>query len=372
MEFLKKNWGLLLCAVAFIVLMAIELKQIFSYKEMKDANEKRVDQAQTTKNNINSAGWNILLTEKNVHGDDVLVNAMIAANNQGIAEEHSNDLHNELIKRFSFQPALPKTDGQAKDELDKRLSKLTDTILNNKVEWNCATPIGGLFYVLARQSAPIPTSDFPNIFRQLVIYEKLIQIIVNSGVKTINTLEFPRGLVVEEESEYTVTPIIISVEGDEMTIQKLVNNFSLDPTMLFVIRNMNFIVPTSNSPAEEFYDIVLQRRAEIEQRQEARLNAANSNNERMGGMGMGMGGMGMGMGGMGMDDMSPRVMGMGGTGSMDGQNIDSNALVYEPPKRQDYLVFRTPRRIQINLTLDLLEFKSSGDGTEEDEEEDDS
>ena len=352
MEFLKKNWGLLLCAVVFIALMVYQMMQVMKYQKEYAANESKVEEADKWFKTMNSAGWKITPNENNV-----LENAEIAMANKEIAVGHSEEIQRQLVKRYSFSPTLPNNYVQAQEELDRRLSIITDYLLvQNKIQWNCGTPIGGRFYTLAQQAEPIPQSDFPNIFRQLMIYEKLLHHIVGAGAKSINTLEFPRWLVTEEESEYTVTPIIISVEADAPTIQKLVNNLSYDPTMLIFIRNMDFLVPTSETPDVEFFDIVLKRRAEF---LAAKLSAAQGNNDRMGGM-MGGGGamnMDMGMGGMGGMGRN-RSMGMMDSMSGSTQNIDAAFLVPEDPKRQDYLIFRTPRLIQLNLTLDLLEYKA--------------
>ena len=356
MEFLKKNWGLLLCVVVFIALMIYQMMQIMKYQKEYAANEHTVEEADKWFKSMNSAGWKVTPNENNV-----LENAEIAMANKEIAVGHSEEIQRQLVKRYSFTPTLPNNYVQAQEELDRRLSIITDYLLvQNKIQWNCGTPIGGRFYSLAQQPEPIPQSDFPNIFRQLMIYEKLLHHIVGAGVKSIYTLEFPRWLVINEESDYTVTPIIISVEADAPTIQNLVNNLSYDPTMLIFIRNMDFMVPSSTSPDAEYFDIVLQRRSELDQVLAAKLSAAQGNNDRMGGMGMGMGG---GMGGMGMDMGMGRNRAMGGGSMMDSmsgtsQNIDAAFLVPEDPKRQDYLIFRTPRLIQLNLTLDLLEYKA--------------
>ena len=74
-------------------------------------------------------------------------------------------------------------------------------------------------------------------------------------------------------------------------------------------------------------------------------------------------------GGMGMEDMGRSLANFTTSGNM-GQNIDPSLLVEEAPKRQDYLIFRNPppRRVQLNLTLDLLEYKTSSDAEEEDSE----
>lgn len=354
MEFLKKNWGLLLCVVVFIALMVFQMMQILKYQKEYASNESKVEEADKWFKTMNSAGWKVT-----PNADNVLENAQIAMENKEIAVGHSEEIQRQLVKRYSFKPVLPNNYVQAQEELDRRLSIITDYLLvQNKIQWNCGTPIGGRFYTLAQQPEPIPQSDFKNIFRQLMIYEKLLRHIVSSGAKAIDTLEFPRWLVTEEESDYTITPIIISVEADAETIQKLVNNLSYDPTMLIFIRNMDFQVPASANPAEEYLDVVIQRRSELDQVLAAKLSAAQGNNDRMGGMG----GMGAGMGPMGDMGMG-RNRGLGGMDSMGmgssatAQNIDAAYLVHEDDKRQNYLIFRTPRLIQLNLTLDLLEYK---------------
>ena len=355
MEFLKKNWGLLLCVVVFIALMVFQILKIMKYQKEYAANESKVEEADKWFKTMNSAGWKVTPDEK---GE--LENAKIAMENKEVAVGHSEEIQRQLVKRFSFNPELPVNYVQAQEQLDRRLSIITDYLLvQNKIQWNCGTPIGGRFYDLAQQAEPIPQSDFPSIFRQLMIYEKLLHHIVGAGVKAIDTLEFPRWLVTEEEGDYTLTPIIISVEADSATVQKLVNSLSFDPSMLFFIRNMDFNVPASLDPTKEYFDIVIQRRSELDQVLAAKLSAAQGNNsDRMNGpIGLGRNAaMDMGMGGRSYN----RTMGGGSMADSFNpvQNIDSSLLVQEDDKRQNYLVFRTPRLVQLNLTLDLLEYKA--------------
>ena len=354
MDFLKKNWGLLVCTIVFLGLMVFQSLQIMKYQKEYAASEAKVASDESWFKTMNSSGWKVTPNANNV-----LENAEIAMANKEVAVGHSEELRRQLVKRFSFNPAVPRTFTEAQEELDRRLGLLTDYLLvQNKIQWNCGI-IGGRFATLAQSPDPIPASDFPKIFRQLMIYEKLIHLIVSSGVKSIDNLEFPRWLMTEEESEYTITPVTLSVTADTQTIQRLVNNLSFDPNMLFVIRNMDFFVPASAAPAEEFFDIVIQRRNELDQVLQAKLSAAQGNNNMNGGM---MGMNGMGMAGTGMNDMGGRrgmmnaMDGMGMGTNARGQNIDPMQLVSEAPKRQDYLIFRTPRLIQLNLTLDLLEY----------------
>ena len=351
MDFLKKNWGLLLCAIVFLALMVFQILQVVKFQKDYAASEAKVTGDESWFKTMNSSGWKVTPNANNV-----LENAEIAMANKEVAVGHSEELRRQLVKRFSFIPTVPQTFTEAQEELDRRLGLLTDYLLvQNKIQWNCGTPIGGRFSDLAQSPDPIPKSDFPMIFRQLMIYEKLIHHIVSAGAKGIDNLEFPRWLMTEDASDYTITPITISVEADTETIQRLVNNLSFDPSMLFVIRNMDFYVPSSTVAAEEFFDVVIQRRTELDQVLQAKLSAAQGNGNMNGGM-MGMGGMNdMGMGrGMAMGRTDTMGMGMGTTG----QNIDPALLVYEAPKRQDYLIFRSPRLIQLNLTLDLLEYKA--------------
>lgn len=439
MEFLKKNWGLLLCAVVFTALMVYQLLQIRKYQKEYADNQSKVEQAKSTINSMNSDGWKILPDS----GDNQLKNAADADANRQTAENRNEEIREQLLKNYSIHlfeqtkfytmlakaqnggqninpdtldgrqnqatgssvdPAmvlqravgndeiarkvfdqvfalpvktsmiLPADDTQAKGKLDQRLSRLDKYIWDNKIEWGFGSPTNCYLYSLKESSQRLLPADFPAIFRQLLIYENLVQHIVSSGVKTVNTLEFPRGLATTEmESNLTVTPIILSVVGDETCIQQLVNNLSFDPNMLFVIRNMDFTLPADNTSTNrndgdaEFNKIVYEKLTALNT---LKANKEKNNNDFMTGGGR-MGGMG-GMPVMStMDDMMPRASGGfgGNMGSTTVQNRDPNLMFYEPPKRQDYLVFHTPRKIQLNLTIDLLEFISSEEEADEEEEE---
>lgn len=369
MEFLKKNWGLLLCAVVFVGVMIYQLSKITAYQAAYKASEAKITEAQNWFNTIRSEGLKILPEE-----NGLLKNAEIADVNMALAESHSKQLHNQLRRDFAIpeDPSLNLQDitsDKVKELLGDRIQSLMDEAAANGIQWVKIPIADGLFDTIARerQIAPI---KFKLIFRQLYVYEHVIRLIARSGVKQVNTVEFPRGLALDSnEADYTLTPIILSVEASPQIIQTLVNNITQDPNMFFIIRNMSFVAVQNNlsseSPELVFSNIVTQKHSRLAKAQQDVYGgngvAGMGGSDRPGNGGREMMGADMGVG-------YSRAPGSSGTGAS--RPRDENWMVPEDARRQDYLIFRNPQRaIQLNLTLDLLEFKQEDTGEEEGEEE---
>ena len=93
MEFLKKNWGLLLCTIVFVALMVYQVMQIANYRKEYTENESKVEQDAKWFKEMNSSGWKIL------PDGERLENALIAKDNEEKAVGHSDDLFKQLLRR---------------------------------------------------------------------------------------------------------------------------------------------------------------------------------------------------------------------------------------------------------------------------------
>ena len=391
MDLIKKNWGILLCTLVFLVALSFLLFRTFQYSKAYDESKKEIESQQAWFDTLNKDGWRVT---KGNNGE--LENAIIAEQNRQIAVGHYNNLKMELYKRFSFEPEIPQNSTRAADLLDTKLSQITDlALVTYKMDFQ--DTIGGKLAEINEGIEPLVEEDFKPIFRQLMIYEQLVNHLGRAGVKTVSLLDFPRSLQVEEDGDHTITPITINFEAPSQVVQTLLNNLTNDRHMLFFIRNISFEATTIDQPQMEFSQIALLRRQMLDTKKAEKLGRGNGQNGMMGGRetsnvrssrssrrgdnGMGdMGGKsskrskrgergmenGMGRGGRG----AMGAMGAGGN-MMDGLqnllNIDEALLAWEDPKRQDNLIFRTPRPIAVELTLDLIEFNAPEEETASEE-----
>ena len=387
MDLIKKNWGILLCTLVFLVALSFLLLRTFQYSKAYDESKKEIESQQAWFDTLNKDGWKVT---KGNNGE--LENAIIAEQNRQIAVGHYNNLKMELYKRFSFEPEIPQNSTRAADMLDAKLSQITDlALVTYKMDFQ--DTIGGKLAEINEGTEPLVEEDFKPIFRQLMIYEQLVNHLGRAGVKTVSLLDFPRSLQVEEDGDHTITPIVINFQAPSLVVQTLLNNLTNDRHMLFFIRNISFEATTIDQPQQEFSQIALLRRQMLDTKKAEKLGRGNGQNGMTGGReassarssrsgrrgdkGTGdMGGKsskrtkrgergmenGMGRGGRAM---------AGGGNMMDGLqnllNIDDALLAWEDPKRQDNLIFRTPRPIDVELTLDLIEFTAPEEETASEE-----
>lgn len=356
MDFVKKNWGLLACTLIFVVILTIITVKIVGNRSEFAASEKKLKDDKAWFERVRKDGWEVQPNENGQYE-----NVSIANDNRDIADSHYTDLKKILFNRFSFKPALPQNSVQAQEMLDRKLAELVDyAIVQNKITWRPGI-LGGRFRELATQDMPIKRDDFPVIFRQLLIYDKLIRLIVASKIKTVDILEFPNWLTIEDGEEYTTTPVIISVEADSKTIQDFVNNLVRDPNMLAFIRSMEFEAPSASAPLEEYWPVVLERQAALMAEKSAILGAGASGTGFGGAAPVEDGNSGSRRRASRRRNAETAASSMssfsGISSDMLTRQIDESFLVPVEPQRQNFLVFKTPRTIRLNLNLDIIEFK---------------
>ncbi|GEM_PF-4217255 len=389
MDFLKKNWGFVLCAIAFLVALGYLLVKTRGYVKEYNQGVASVEEERNWFKTLNSDGYRV---KKDANGE--LENAVLAENNKDLAVGHYNNLISELYRRFCFEPEIPANSTRAGEMLDQKLSQITEMVLVD-YKMDFADTIGGKLADINQGTEPLNARDFKPIFRQLMIYDEIVKHLGRAGIKVVTKLDFPRSLQVEEGTGYTITPIVLSVQGDSKTIQTLLNNMTNDRHMLFFIRNLSFYAVNAENPTMEYTQAAVIRKQYLDTKKAERLGGGSTR----GGMESGIGGMGGGStkasarqsrrssknsemdGGSGSRRSSRRSStrtsgAMGGSMGSDMTaggmasllNINEAFLVYEDPKRQDNFIFRTPRELEAEITLDLIEY-SAPEETEEAEAE---
>ncbi len=369
MDILKKHWGILLCALIFLVLLGVILWHTYATRQEIVKEKAEIESLKSWIDTVNRSGWKL---EKNSNGE--LENSSIAERNRQTAVDFQENMRAELSRRFSIRPMLPRTSSQARDMLDAQLAAITRlALVDYKMDFQGT--IGGKLAETNSDNKPIIEQDFLPIFRQLEIYREMVDLLGRSGVKRVQDLNFPRSLLTEEGDGYTVTPIVVSLSASPAVLQNFLNRVSQDPNYLFIIRNLSFYDEAAESPAEEYTQIALLKRQALLAKQAATLGGGTGREGTMGAAAPA--GRGRSRNAepsrrttrstTGREASSPtasRRTARGGAGAMTGMegiqsmaNLDESLLTYEEPKRQDNLVFRVPRSIQAEISLDLIEFK---------------
>jgi hypothetical protein len=364
MEFIKKNWGLLICIVIFLAGVVYLAIKIAEKNDEFEKSEAKIKEHKAWFQKVNSDGWRVKAADGNR-----LENVATAQKNKTTAEAHLADIKNELVRKYSFKPEVPRNDADAKDRLGRRLKTLASLVISNKVIWE-SEYMGGELNTLATQSERINPEDFNAIFRQLEIYDRITRDIVAAGLPEVTHLSFPRKWGVEENGDYTITPVLVGVIGTPEALQKFVNTLTNDERMLCIIRNMEFSLP-GNSAEDEFNEIVMGNNQEKEQlsltstgkdssRENGGLRASGSRRSSRKSTQTPAAVSRSSRSSRNSNSMnSPEGM----IGGLSG-NINEEDLVPEDPKRQDYLVFKSPRMLELRLNLDIIEYVAQEESAE--------
>lgn len=374
MNIIRKHWGILLCGIVFLGLLGYLLFSTFKERQAYAATQASIQEQQNWFKNVNKDGWRI---KKSSNGE--LENASIAERNREMTVGRYQEVTEDLYRRYAINPELPPNASRAREMLDQQLGAITDLALGT-YRINFGGTIGGKLAEINQSDGLLTQKDYLPIFRQLQIYSELIRHIGRAGIKSVTALDFPRSLQVEEGSGYTITPITLTVEGTSKMIQTLINNLSSDRHMLFFLRNISLFDVNAEQPASEFTQVALIRREMLDARRLERLGGGTT-----GGLGTGDSrgsrrgasatpsrrqSSDMGSSRRTSRRQSSPAGGAGGrlssssglSSGMDGlrtlANLDESLLAYEEPKRQDNFVFRTPRTLQAEITLDLIEFNA--------------
>jgi len=341
MDFVKKNLGLLICGTISFILACVLLFFMFKTAgRMKKQNQK-VQEQMSFFERVAQQGYKLTAAQ----GAE-LENLVQAQKNYEEAERFYRSSRDFLGKNYSIEPELPLTSPDALKMINERVRQMTDFVLKNDI--NFPGLAKEFMDIVARGSVSV--SEFAPVFRQLLVYDYLIRKIAEAGIKEVRQLELPLGFAVQEEDIYTVTPIWLSFDCEQETVQKFLNQMTNDRKMLFYIKNVSLIAPDTVTAVAQDY-----QNANAEHTRQAVQAVSDTS------------GMDMmpGEDGQRRPDTQRRVNPFGGrmTNPAEpggGETVTSAAvqsrLVVPDPKRQDYLVFAR-KYVTAEVRFDLYEFK---------------
>ncbi|NLG13013.1 MAG: hypothetical protein GX561_02265 [Lentisphaerae bacterium] len=221
--------------------------------------------------------------------------------------------------------------------------------------------------------------DMERIYKQLKVVELVIGLVRESEVDELSEFSLPKGIEKMEEGDYEWTPMTMTVVGQEVNIQRLLNILSSNDKYFFFIRSLELDAP----------DVLLDQIAELKESLAKEMQAIQSaSRSRSAGFGYGQvdGGMmgvgtsmmeeGMMMGGRTggrrsrrsrrtaaqeaavMPGMRPGMPGMmPGAGTMeDGGLSMMNPYDLIPMTRKDLRVFDNKKDVTMTIRFDLIEF----------------
>jgi len=359
MDFIKKNWGLLLYALGCLILALLIGYKISVAAREAGANRKALEEQLEWFRQVRKD--NVKLTNENEKA---------AQDNRDRAERAFEDLRRTMATKYRIEPRHPSTAVEAVRSLQDEIRALARTLdaAETPVDYSRCPAFS---FLLRAQSKDLPAKeDIPLIFRQLRIIQEVVRIVAQSHLQSLDSIERPLDLAVIEEDLYTATPVVMTVTGTPEQVQTFINKISTEANYLFFLRTL--AVETADQAANGAIGSI----------------AAPAVGAGMGaGMGPGMGMMDPAMGmmdpGMGMEPAmgagggAPRAStfrrpgrrGQAGAGmdpaagmpgmdmpGMEGAMGRTGAAGNEPRWRDDLRPFEADRPITATLRFDVIEF----------------
>ena len=127
MDFIKKNWGLVLCSAIFLAVVGFLGVMIYSERQKYNASEKAISTLDGNFSKMNKAGWKV---------DRKRENAIVAEKNADVAKGHYDDIVRKLFEHSAFElPELPENYIKAQERLDSELRAMQVEVLREKINW---------------------------------------------------------------------------------------------------------------------------------------------------------------------------------------------------------------------------------------------
>ena len=361
MDFFKNNWGFLVLVVILlggVVTLAVLCSSSAS-KLMTERDEvkKKIDYIDS-------------VSKKHIELDEE--NVKVAKRNEREVNKGLKAMQEDLKNKFKLEVEVPATPIEGLRKLRDELEALGKKLDDNNIAY---TNEYFTFENFARATNPPHPDDLREIFRQLLIVKYVVEVAIKAEVSSIDDLQRPMGLTVQDEGAYNFTPIEITIGASPQNAQNFINLMSKADKYLFFLRYLELTAADTPTSVADIHD-----------------EAINATGGAMGGGPMGggrmdRGGMMADFGGMpgeggrgrgrrrgadaGMAG-DPGMMGGPNPGMMGGPNM-GNQVAEEPLKRQDLLAYE-PKETVWKLRYDFIEFaqdensESSDEGAEDDSE----
>jgi hypothetical protein len=337
-DFIKKNWGLLLVSVLCLAATTFFAVKLLGARKKAKENRTKLEQELEFFKGVRQ--FNVKLTE---------ANKQTALLNAEKAKLRFNKAREQLHDRFRIETSYDADPYVALQQLMNGIGKLRTQLGQERI----AVPTQNhylSFDIYAQSDNPPNPKQMPELFRQLKIVEEIVNLVVASKVAMLRSIARPMELEKQTEDLYTFIPITLSVVGTSESVSNLLNRFHTSSKCLFFIRKVEL--------------------ASQDQAPDGVLGGTGMTGGR-GGTGGGTGGgmMDTGPGGGGMMDHGGGMPGggmpgggmpgggmpggdmMGGEGGMGATGLTMPTLL----TREQLAAFKE-RYVQADIRLDLVEF----------------
>jgi hypothetical protein len=227
MDFLKKNWGLLLYSLGCLVLAVVIGRNIQRAASLASAKHKALDEQLQWFQSVKKDDFK-LTTE----------NQAAAQDNRDRAERKFTGVRLDMATKFRVDPRSPATPVEAVRKLQEEIRAINHMLDESEppVDYK-ACPY--LSFQSRAASKDLPAmEDVPKIFRQLQIVKEIASIVAGAHLLSLNNIDRPMDLNVIEEDLYTATPINLTVTGTADQVQSFINKITTEAKYLFFLRNI--------------------------------------------------------------------------------------------------------------------------------------
>ena len=227
MDFLKKNWGLLLYALGCLALAIVIGVNVRRAAVLASTKRKALDEQLQWFQGVKKD--NLRLT---------IENERAALDNRDRAESRFTKLRLDMATKYRIDPRSPATPVEAVRSLQEELRAITRMLdeAEPPVDYK-GCPY--LSFQARATSKDLPAmEDVPKIFRQLYIIKEIASVVARSHLLSLVNIERPMDLAVIAEDLYTATPIAMTVTGTADQVQSFINKMTTEANYLFFLRNV--------------------------------------------------------------------------------------------------------------------------------------
>lgn len=231
MDSIKKNWGFIAISLVCFVLIIFMVMKCSGTNEKLSVSKSEYDKKLTYLDGVGKK--QLKLTDENVK---------IARHNSDVTSKSISSVHKTLMQRFKLNYKVPGDGASALRELKEAILQMQKQL--DEKEIFCDGKVEYFSFDSIAKSATLPTKDdLPLIFRQLTIVKQIVKVAIESKVISIDEIRRPMNLRVQEEADYTITPIEITVTASLENGQNFVNAMSNQENYLFFLRTIEISAP---------------------------------------------------------------------------------------------------------------------------------
>lgn len=358
MDFLKKNYGLLLSAVICTGVIVLLLFMCVSQRKMCEDYRRQIKSTQDAFRKVNASGMNV----KNDDAGELVNLNILEANIEKVNAQYDL-LRKSCIAKYKITPdpnTLPTNNPTlAREMIENRLASLENRIAVNKLHLTMGGGQDAKFGNEIRQlflgGRQIKAEEVMQTFRLMELYDRLLSLIINSGIKNVPLFGVTCQFEVIKREGYSITPLQLTVEGTAEQLQHFFNSLSHCDNTFFNVKSFGIEfkgMATADSIFSKYF--LLRYGVKYGGRSEAdgKIASFGGNTKLLRAsriIGPGLGSITAAVTAKDQNRTVVESSGSKGRAGMEG-------WVNEEIKRQDFLVYREERIYRMDLNVDIIEF----------------